>query len=35
MTGQLKFLHLDLSDLGSVREAARRFAQEENKLDVL
>lgn len=35
MTGQLKFLHLDLSDLSSVRDAARRFAQEENKLDVL
>ncbi|KAI1376900.1 NAD(P)-binding protein [Hypoxylon crocopeplum] len=35
MTGQLKFLHLDLSDLSSVRDMARRFAQEENKLDVL
>ncbi|KAI1091354.1 NAD(P)-binding protein [Rostrohypoxylon terebratum] len=34
-TGQLKFLHLDLSDLASVRDAARRFAQAENKLDVL
>ncbi|KAI1459954.1 NAD(P)-binding protein [Annulohypoxylon moriforme] len=34
-TGQLKFLHLDLSDLNSVRDAACRFAQEENKLDVL
>ncbi|OTA62866.1 NAD(P)-binding protein [Hypoxylon sp. EC38] len=35
MTGQLKFLHLDLSDLNSVRDAARRFAQQEDKLDVL
>lgn len=34
-TGQLKFLHLDLSDLSSVRDAARRFAQEEDRLDVL
>ncbi|KAI1209222.1 NAD(P)-binding protein [Annulohypoxylon truncatum] len=35
MTGQLKFLYLDLSDLVSVRDAARRFAREENRLDVL
>ncbi|KAI1415349.1 NAD(P)-binding protein [Hypoxylon sp. FL1857] len=35
MTAQIKFLHLDLSDLSSVRDAARHFAQEESKLDVL
>ncbi|RWA09886.1 hypothetical protein EKO27_g5207 [Xylaria grammica] len=34
-TGQLKFLHLDLSDLVSVREAASQFAQQETKLHVL
>ncbi|OTB04509.1 hypothetical protein M426DRAFT_320626 [Hypoxylon sp. CI-4A] len=34
-TGQLKFLHLDLGNLASVREAAKTFAQEETKLDVL
>ncbi|KAI0005745.1 hypothetical protein F4779DRAFT_633229 [Xylariaceae sp. FL0662B] len=33
--GLLKYLHLDLSDLSSVRDAARRFAQDENKLNVL
>ncbi|KAI1207927.1 uncharacterized protein F4807DRAFT_433757 [Annulohypoxylon truncatum] len=33
--GQLKALHLDLSDLPSIKEAARQFAQQEPKLDVL
>ncbi|KAI2466129.1 hypothetical protein F4781DRAFT_368545 [Annulohypoxylon bovei var. microspora] len=33
--GQLKFLPLDLSDLNSVQQAARTFAQQESKLDVL
>ncbi|KAJ8130666.1 hypothetical protein O1611_g2964 [Lasiodiplodia mahajangana] len=32
---RLKFLHLDLSDLESVRQAARLFAEQESKLDVL
>ncbi|KAM0818261.1 putative Oxidoreductase [Seiridium cardinale] len=34
-TGQLKFIHLDLADIASVRTAARQFAQEESKLDAL
>ncbi|KAI1760086.1 NAD(P)-binding protein [Hypoxylon sp. FL1150] len=34
-TGQLNFLHLDLGDLDSVRDATRRFANAQNKLDVL
>ncbi|KAI1307123.1 NAD(P)-binding protein [Xylaria venustula] len=34
-TGTLKFLHLDLSDLVSVRTAASQFAQQETKLHVL
>ncbi|KAI1408629.1 hypothetical protein F5Y13DRAFT_204615 [Hypoxylon sp. FL1857] len=33
--GRLKALQLDLSDLLSVKEAARQFAQHETKLDVL
>ncbi|KAI0023105.1 NAD(P)-binding protein [Xylariomycetidae sp. FL0641] len=33
--GQLKFIHLDLADLGSVRNAARQVAQEQTKVDVL
>ncbi|GAW19585.1 hypothetical protein ANO14919_090730 [Xylariales sp. No.14919] len=33
--GQLKFLHLDLSDLKSVKTAAEAFASQETKLDVL
>ncbi|KAI1154076.1 hypothetical protein F4825DRAFT_208224 [Nemania diffusa] len=33
--GQLKFLHLDLADLKSVKAAAENFAQLEPKLDVL
>ncbi|RWA10071.1 hypothetical protein EKO27_g5022 [Xylaria grammica] len=33
--GQLKFLHLDLSDLKSVKAAAEAFASQEAKLDVL
>ncbi|KAI0803618.1 hypothetical protein GGR55DRAFT_391571 [Xylaria sp. FL0064] len=33
--GQLKFLHLDLSDLKSVKTAAESFAAQESKLDVL
>ncbi|KAJ5671086.1 hypothetical protein N7507_000213 [Penicillium longicatenatum] len=35
LTGKIKFLHLDLSDLESVKEAATTFAQQESKLDVL
>ncbi|EAS37145.3 uncharacterized protein CIMG_02499 [Coccidioides immitis RS] len=31
----LKFLHLDLNDLDSVKEAAATFAQQESKLDIL
>ncbi|KAL3477563.1 NAD(P)-binding protein [Aspergillus californicus] len=34
-TGTLKFLHLDLNDLTSVKEAATTFARHETKLDVL
>ncbi|KAI8948656.1 hypothetical protein F4801DRAFT_556059 [Xylaria longipes] len=33
--GKLKFLHLDLSDLKSVKAAAEEFARQEPKLDVL
>ncbi|KAI1427072.1 hypothetical protein F5Y12DRAFT_783444 [Xylaria sp. FL1777] len=33
--GQLKFLHIDLSDLKSVKAAAATFASQESKLDVL
>ncbi|KAI5920288.1 NAD(P)-binding protein [Camillea tinctor] len=33
--GQIKFLHLDLSDIASVRNAAESFAQQESKLNVL
>ncbi|XXH01728.1 hypothetical protein Hte_008089 [Hypoxylon texense] len=33
--GQLRALLLDLSDLPSIKEAARRFARQESKLDVL
>ncbi|KAI0424824.1 hypothetical protein F5Y09DRAFT_323399 [Xylaria sp. FL1042] len=33
--GQLKFLHLDLSDLKSVKATAESFASQESKLDVL
>ncbi|KAI1377241.1 hypothetical protein F4677DRAFT_415684 [Hypoxylon crocopeplum] len=33
--GTLKFLHLDLNDLTSVRAAATAFASQESKLDVL
>lgn len=33
--GQLHYLHLDLSDLSSVKEAAEQFARQEEKLDVL
>jgi NAD(P)-dependent dehydrogenase (short-subunit alcohol dehydrogenase family) len=34
-TGQINYLHLDLSDLASVKEAAQEFAQQEERLDVL
>lgn len=33
--GEVRYIHLDLADLGSVREAARVFGREEDKLDVL
>ncbi|RYP64125.1 hypothetical protein DL771_008905 [Monosporascus sp. 5C6A] len=33
--GQLKFLHLDLNNLDSVREAVQNFSQQESKLDIL
>lgn len=33
--GKIKFIHLDLNDLESVKEAATTFAQQESKLDVL
>ncbi|KAJ5956781.1 hypothetical protein N7501_011060 [Penicillium viridicatum] len=33
--GKIKFLHLDLNDLESVKGAATTFAQQESKLDVL
>ncbi|KAI0538968.1 hypothetical protein GGR58DRAFT_466131 [Xylaria digitata] len=33
--GRIKFLHLDLADLEIVQEAAREFARQESKLDVL
>ncbi|CAJ2502782.1 Uu.00g101760.m01.CDS01 [Anthostomella pinea] len=33
--GHIKFLHLDLNDLDSVKAAAHSFAQQESKLDVL
>ena len=33
--GQLKFLHLDLNDLLSVKRAAATFASQESKLDIL
>jgi NAD(P)-dependent dehydrogenase (short-subunit alcohol dehydrogenase family) len=33
--GNVKFLHLDLNDLTSVKKAATTFAQQESKLDVL
>ncbi|RYP75255.1 hypothetical protein DL770_007450 [Monosporascus sp. CRB-9-2] len=33
--GQIKYLHLDLRDLHSVKAAAHSFAQQEPKLDVL
>ncbi|KAM0165615.1 hypothetical protein ACHAQE_002367 [Botrytis cinerea] len=32
---RLKFLHLDLSDLNSVRSAAQKFAKQEMRLDIL
>ncbi|KAK6611697.1 short-chain dehydrogenase protein [Botrytis cinerea] len=32
---RLKFLHLDLSDLNSVRSAAQKFAKQETRLDIL
>lgn len=35
VVGNLKFLHLDLNDLLSVKSAAETFAQQEPKLDVL
>ncbi|KAM7207242.1 hypothetical protein V8F20_002508 [Naviculisporaceae sp. PSN 640] len=34
-SGQLKFLHLDLNDLNIVRAAAKTFAEQESRLDVL
>ncbi|KAI1824463.1 hypothetical protein F4861DRAFT_505716 [Xylaria intraflava] len=34
-TGQIKFLHLDLNDLSTVQTAAKEFAQQESRLDVL
>lgn len=34
-SGQLKFLHLDLNDLEVVKAAAKSFAEQEDKLDVL
>ncbi|OQE43038.1 hypothetical protein PENCOP_c003G05762 [Penicillium coprophilum] len=34
-SGKLKFLHLDLNDLLVVKAAAKSFAQQEDKLDVL
>ncbi|KAI1172251.1 hypothetical protein F4777DRAFT_562315 [Nemania sp. FL0916] len=33
--GQIKFLHLDLADLTIVQDAARNFAQQESRLDIL
>ncbi|KAI1406631.1 hypothetical protein F4819DRAFT_439804 [Hypoxylon fuscum] len=33
--GQIKFLHLDLNDLQVVQSAAKEFARQESKLDVL
>ncbi|KAJ5853568.1 hypothetical protein N7534_006111 [Penicillium rubens] len=33
--GKIKFLHLDLKDLESVKRAATTFAQQESRLDVL
>lgn len=35
MPGKIKFLHLDLNDLESVKKAATTFTQQESKLDVL
>lgn len=34
-SGQVEFLHLDLADLASVREAASAFAREHERLDLL
>ncbi|KAJ5169423.1 Glucose/ribitol dehydrogenase [Penicillium coprophilum] len=34
-SGKLKFLHLDLNDLLVVKAVAKRFSQQEDKLDVL
>ncbi|KAI0176058.1 hypothetical protein GGR52DRAFT_539246 [Hypoxylon sp. FL1284] len=33
--GQIKFLHFDLNDLKVVQEAAKEFARQESKLDIL
>ena len=33
--GKIKFLHLDLNDLESVKRAATTFAQQESRLDFL
>ncbi|KAI0601366.1 hypothetical protein F4775DRAFT_541868 [Biscogniauxia sp. FL1348] len=33
--GHIKFLHYDLNDLNVVQEAAKEFAQQESKLDIL
>jgi NAD(P)-dependent dehydrogenase (short-subunit alcohol dehydrogenase family) len=34
-SGELVFLHLDLTDLDSVKRSAKEFIQKENKLDIL
>lgn len=34
-TGTLKFLHIDLSDLATVKPAAEEFMRQESRLDVL
>ncbi|KAH8674172.1 short-chain dehydrogenase [Xylariales sp. PMI_506] len=34
-TGRLEYLHLDLSDLSTIKETANQFLQKESRLDVL